>query len=146
MIICPWKDIRRYAGVIPGLEEAIAAIESMADPENGTYPLSNGCKFIVKGSNQKPVQNAKAEAHREFLDVQYVLSGEEYVGWAPVDTLTPDGEFNTEKDVGFYSGQCQYIRIPAGYCYVVFPEDAHAPDVYMEAPSQERKIVIKLKV
>lgn len=146
MIICPWKDVRRYVGAVPGLEEAVEAIESMAELKDGTYPLSNGGRFIVKSSNQKPAQNPRSEAHRKYLDVQYVLSGTEYVGWAPTDALTPDAEFNETADVGMYSGPVQLFRIDAGYCYIVFPEDAHAPDLYLEQPSDERKIVIKLKV
>ena len=146
MIICPFKDIRRYVAAVPGLQEAIDTIEAMKDPQDGTYPLSNDGKIIVKASNQKSVDTARTEAHRKFIDVQYVIEGEEYVGWASTDTLTLDGEFNTEKDVGFYTGAVQYIRIPAGYCYIVFPEDAHAPDIYMDTPSAERKMVVKLKV
>ena len=29
MIICPWKELPRYADVIPGLEEAMKAVEAL---------------------------------------------------------------------------------------------------------------------
>ncbi len=145
MIICPWKEIRRYANVVPGLEEALSTIEGVSKTQPATHPLSNGGKVIV-GDVVTTKQAGLLEAHKNFLDIQYVLEGEEYMGWAPVDTLTLDGEFNTEKDVGKYSGDCQYMRIPAGYCYIVFPEDAHAPGVHLDAPLTERKIIVKLKV
>ena len=119
MIVCPWKDLKRYAAVIPGLEEAIAT---------------------------KPWENAQLEAHREFLDIQYIVKGKEVVGWAPVDTLTPADEFNTAKDKGMYTGKNYPMEIEAGYCYVVYPEDAHAPGTYLEESCEVTKLVIKLKV
>ena len=40
MIVCPWKDIARYAPVIPGLEEAVAAVSALESFEPRTVPLS----------------------------------------------------------------------------------------------------------
>lgn len=145
MIVCPWKELKRYAAVIPGLEEAMEAVNKLGSYEPATYPLSCG-KFMVQQGTTKPWQDALLEAHREYLDIQYILEGEDTVGWAPVDTLTPAGEFDTEKDCGFYTGDNTPVVIKAGYCYVLFPEDAHAPCTHLEQPSDYKKIVVKLKV
>jgi len=146
MIVCPWKDIGRYASVIPGLEEAVKAINALTDLTPATHPLPDGCKFIVQQGTTKSAEGRQLEAHREFLDIQLILEGGETVGWAPVETLTPAGEFNTEKDAGMYTGKCDYMFIQPGYCYVVFPEDAHMPGSHLETPVDYRKIVVKLKV
>ena len=146
MIVCPWKDINRYADVIPGLAEAVALVNSLESKEVATYPLSNEGKVMVQQGTTRCAAETDSEAHRRFLDVQYILEGEEYVGWAPVDTLTPTGDFNTEKDAGKYTGHCDYMHIAAGYCYVAFPEDAHKPACHLDTPTQYRKLVIKLKV
>lgn len=145
MIVCPWKDLKRYAAVIPGLEEAIEKIDALQSREPATYPLENG-RFMVQQGTTKPWQNAQLEAHREYLDIQYILEGKDTVGWAPVDTLTPTCEFNTEKDYGLYTGENTPVEIKAGYCYVVYPEDAHAPNTHLSVPSDYKKIVVKLKV
>lgn len=145
MIVCPWKDLKRYAAVIPGVEEAIEKINALQSWEPAVYPLENG-KFIVQQGTTKPWEGAQLEAHREFLDVQYVLEGQDTIGWAPVDTLTPEGEFNTEKDYGMYTGSNAPTVIPAGYCCVLFPEDAHAPNTHLSVPNDYKKIVVKLKV
>ena len=145
MILCPFKELRRYAAVIPGLEEAIKTIESLETLEPATYPLSCG-KILVQQGTTKPLDGAALEAHRKFLDIQYILEGQEVVGWAPVDTLLPESEFNTEKDVGKYIGSSTPITVPAGYCYVVYPEDGHAPGKHLDIPNDYRKIVVKLAV
>ena len=68
------------------------------------------------------------------------------MGWAPVDALTPDGEFNEAKDCGMYTGDCKFMDIPAGYCYVVFPEDGHMPDCHIDEPNDFLKYVIKIEL
>lgn len=144
MIICPWKDIMRYAPVLPGLEEAVEAVNALTDFEAKTYPLSDGNRFFVAvGTTKAP---DFAEAHRQYLDIQYIVKGQEVMGWADLAACEPTGEFNTEKDVGKYSGNFEYITIPAGLCYVAFPEDAHMPGRHLEVPNDFVKVVVKLKV
>ena len=94
----------------------------------------------------KAAQGQLLEAHREYLDIQYVVKGGETVGWAPVEKLTLSGEFNTAKDKGMYAGHCDFMDIAEGYCYVVFPEDAHMPGSHLEVPKEYTKLVVKLKV
>ena len=145
MIVCPWKDLGRYAPIVPGLEEAMKVIAGLENLEPATYPLSCG-KVLIQAGTTKPAAGRDLEAHREYLDVQYIIKGKEAVGWAPVDALTPTGEFNTQKDCGMYTGHCDFMEIQEGYCYVVYPEDAHMPGSHLETPSEYRKAVIKLKV
>ena len=145
MIVCPWKDIKKYASLLPGIDEAFDAVNALTEYEDKkNYPLSNGNRFFlaVQGTKAPDV----AEAHRKYLDIQYILEGQEVVGLAPTDTLTPDGPFNEEKDKGMYVGHNQPTVIEAGWCYVVFPEDAHAPGTHLEQPNSFRKLVIKLEV
>ena len=147
MIICPWKELPRYAAVIPGLEEAMKAVEALESYEPATIPLSGSNKILVQKVTTKAWETSQLEAHREFLDIQYIIKGKEVVGWAPLDTLTPADEFNIAKDKGMYAGKNYPMEIAEGYCYVVYPEDAHAPGVYLEGEAQQvTKLVIKLKV
>ena len=146
MIVCPWKDLGRYAPIIPGLEEAMKAVAEITDWTPRTIPLSGGNKILVQEAVTKPAEGKLCEAHREYLDIQYLVEGEEVVGWAPLETLTLDGEFNTAKDKGMYAGPVDYMRIATGYCYVVYPEDAHMPGVHLDQPHNIRKLVVKLKV
>jgi len=146
MIVCPWKDIKRYAPVIPGLEEAMEAVAAIESYEPRTIQLSGGNKILVQQGTTKPVDGQLLEAHREYLDIQYIISGSETVGWAPLETLTLSGEYNTVKDKGMYAGHCDFMNIAQGYCYVVYPEDAHMPGSHLEEPAQYTKLVVKLKV
>jgi len=146
MIVCPFKELKRYASIIPGLEEAVAAVEGMQGWNPGTIQLSGGNRILVQEGQTKSAEGKLCEAHRQYLDIQYIVEGEETVGWAPLDKLTLDGGFDTAKDKGMYAGKVDFVRIGAGNCYVVFPEDAHMPGVHLDQPHSYKKLVLKLKV
>ncbi len=146
MIVCPFKDLGRYAPIIPGLEEAMNAVAAMTEWVPGTIQLSGGNRILVQEGTTGAFDSKLSEAHRQYLDVQYIVEGEETVGWAPLEAMTLSGEFNVEKDIGRYDGPMDYMRIGQGYCYVVFPEDAHKPGVHLDEPHAFKKLVLKLKV
>ena len=145
MIVCPWKDIKKYAALLPGIDEAFDAVNALTEYENKkTYPLSDGNRFFVAIQDTKPVD--LAEAHRNYLDIQYIVKGKEVVGWADLASCQPAGEFNVEKDIGMYEGAFEYLTIQEGICYVAFPEDVHMPGRHLDVPNEFVKIVVKLKV
>lgn len=146
MIVCAFKDLPRYAPVLPGLEEVIRLVKGLEDLQPATYPLENGGRVMVQQGTTRPVAEALSEAHRDFLDVQCILEGSETVGWAEVSTLTEAVAYDAEQDIAFYNGDCEFITVKAGYCYIVFPEDAHMPCVHLDAPQNYRKAVAKLRV
>ena len=144
MIICPWKDIKKYASVLPGIEEAFDAVNALTAYEDKTYPLSNDNRFFVTiGTTKAP---DVAEAHRKYMDIQYIVKGKEVMGWADLAACTLQGEFNETKDIGKYTGDFEYITINEGVCYVAFPEDAHMPGRHLDVPNDFVKVVVKLKV
>ena len=146
MIVCPWKDLGRYAPVLHGLEEAMQVVAELTDFTPRTVPLSNGNRFFIVAGTTKDAAVQEFEAHRNYLDIQYILKGEETVGWAPLETLTVTQDYNPEKDIAKYTGHADFMRITEGNCYVAFPEDGHMPGVYLDAPHDFVKLVVKLKV
>ena len=145
MIICPWKDIKKYASLLPGIEEAIDAVNALTEFTPGSYPLSNGNRYVVSVDRTVHASEKFLETHREFLDVQIVCKGEELVGWAPLEELTMNGEFDAAADVAFYNGTAEFFRMREGMCYVLFPEDGHMPTVHLDHPTDFVKVIVKLK-
>lgn len=146
MIVCPWKDLGRYADVIPGLEEAVNFVNELKDFTPATYPLSGSNKVLVQALTTKAWETSLLEAHREFLDIQLIIKGKEVMGWAPIAQLEATEEYNAAKDKQMFQGKNYPMEIAEGYCYVVYPEDAHAPSVHLDEAHDICKIVIKLKV
>ena len=145
MIVCPWKDIKKYASLLPGIDEAFDAVNALTEYEDKkNYPLSGCNRFFIAVQGTKPVD--VAEAHRNYLDIQYIVKGKEVMGWADLADCELVGEFNEAKDVGKYSGNFEYLTINEGVCYVAFPEDVHMPGRHLDVPNDFVKVVVKLKV
>lgn len=90
----------------------------------------------------------KCEAHRGYIDIQYIVSGEEMMGWAPLDNLQNPTAYNPEKDVLFgevSTAELTPVQVRAGHAAIFYPEDAHAPKLAVGKPCAVRKIVIKVQ-
>jgi YhcH/YjgK/YiaL family protein len=91
----------------------------------------------------------KFEYHKKYIDLQYIVSGAEIIGWAPVGQMTITETYDTDRDVCFGTvpkGQITAVYLQTGQLAVLFPEDAHAPKLAVNAPSSVIKIVIKVQV
>ena len=147
MIVCPIKELGRYAPVIPGLEEALKVMNEITDYTDRVVPLPNGNRILVQQGTTKGPEGQLSEIHHDYLDVQCIIEGQDIVGWAPTDTLKQEW-FDEEKDRGMCAGApVNFVTIPAGYCYVLYPEDAHMPNLHLgEEPNTFTKLVLKLKL
>lgn len=90
--------------------------------------------------------NDTPEAHRRYLDVQYLISGREQVGVAPLSAMTAETEARPEGDIWFYRGDTERLTLGDDRVLVLWPQDAHAPCIAAGAPAQVRKCVIKVRL
>ncbi len=87
------------------------------------------------------------EAHRKYIDIQYVVSGKERIGIAPLSTkqavIQP---YDPVKDIEFMSvsGGREHLAIP-GRFFILFPGDAHMPGLMDGSKDTVRKVVVKIK-
>ena len=103
---------------------------------------------LVQSYKTKAPQNdALFEGHRNYIDIQYIIEGNEMIYWMPTEHLTPTTLYDSAKDVWLcqltYTDAMRVI-LSAGQLAVFFPEDAHAPTHSVVAPTFVRKIVIKV--
>jgi YhcH/YjgK/YiaL family protein len=96
----------------------------------------------------KNPEDAKFEAHKKYIDIQYVISGTEQMSVAPMaqkkEVLVP---YDAVKDVEFMtvSGSSDYKATPERF-FIFFPSDIHRPGVKTGENSPVRKVVVKVKV
>jgi YhcH/YjgK/YiaL family protein len=95
----------------------------------------------------KNEETTRFEAHRKYIDIQYVISGKEIMNIAPLSTakevVTP---YDATKDIEFLTVDKinKLIATPSNF-FIFFPEDAHRPGLKDGVSSNVRKIVIKVK-
>ena len=100
--------------------------------------------IISKGPGRSRAE-AKLEAHRKYIDIQYVIAGTDEMGLKPITAckLTDTG-YDAEKDIEFFKDQPDSWKpVPAGSFVIFFPQDAHAPLV---SSGEIHKAVLKIAV
>jgi len=116
----------------------------------GKYVLDGENVFVsVTEGPTKILEDSKWEAHHKYIDIQYVIEGQEKMGIAPISTARTITEFDEKKDVGFYNSLAKtgkyYVAKP-GTFFIFFPSDAHRPGIKVKGFDSDKKLVVKIKV
>ena len=141
----------RYAPLHARLVPAFTFLEAVqADITIGRHEIAGDDVFaLVQRYQTRPVEGMQLEAHRRHIDVQYLVTGREAIHWAPLrDLAEPTHEYDPVKDAGLYALSAAAVPVPlrAGQFMVLFPDDAHAPCCWIDAPSEVVKVVVKVAV
>lgn len=115
--------------------------------QDGHIELDGEYVYInIDTAEGRPMNEARMEAHRRYIDIQIPFDEPETIGVAPVSTLTqPDGEFDEGRDIIFYNDPISdSLTVNPGEFAIFFPEDAHAPNI--DCPARHRKLVAKVSV
>jgi biofilm protein TabA len=88
------------------------------------------------------------ESHKQYIDVQVVIEGEEFIEVADIAKLSVKEDKTPAKDVIIYemADYATALRLSAGEATVLFPVDGHMPTIAIKAPALVRKIVVKVPV
>ena len=89
--------------------------------------------------------NSLPEAHDRYIDLQYMLEGEEYIGYAEREALGDPVESREEDDVCFFEGKTCKLLIKSGSFGIFFPEDIHEPCIAAGESRQVKKAVFKIR-
>lgn len=102
---------------------------------------------MVQVYETRKLEGHQFEAHRQYADIQCLLSGRERILWAPHEELEvikpyePDAEFQK-----IIPDATEIVLQPGLFCVFFPPRDAHAPCVRLEGPAKVKKVVIKVRV
>ena len=97
----------------------------------------------------KPRETGVWEAHRKYIDIQYIVSGREQMGIAYAPAMRVMQEYDAEKDFMLLEPAKeagQFLRYAPGMFAIFYPHDAHMPSIALERPEKVRKVVMKVAV
>ncbi len=148
MICDTLANIGTYTGISERLAKGLNLLREtdFSAMEAGKYEVDGKDLFYMIQSYQSKEKNNTPEAHRKYIDIQYVLSGEEIIGCAPLSAMTEEVSANPEGDIWFYHGPVMPVHLRAGQFAVLFPQDAHAPGIAPAEPAPVRKVVVKVLI
>lgn len=121
----------------------LSKLESKRHDIDGENVYATVMEYTTKNEDA-----ANFEAHRKYIDIQYMINGKEIMNIAPLETVTevliPYDEL---KDIEFMK-----VKSIVGYkadstnFFLFFPGDAHRPGMKDGENAPIKKIVIKVKI
>lgn len=146
MIYDTAKNLKKYAAFNSAFEAIARFVEEndMKAMECGGYDVAEGIKVGI--SEYEPANGGDYEAHRDFHDLQYAISGGEYIDVLPLEFAKdstgykPDIEFFTSQ-----TAQATRVALTEGTFVFLDPEDTHKPCIKMDS-NKIKKAVFKIKI
>ena len=115
--------------------------------DNGKYLLDGENVFaIVNRYETHSADELKWEAHRKYIDIQFVASGDEQIGVVNIGEMSPSTVYDETKDVQFFKGTGEPYHLGEKMFAVIFPNEVHKPGISVEENSSVVKVVIKVRV
>lgn len=146
MIIDNLKNSSMYYGLGTGVAAGLKFLQEtdLSSLQKGRHDLEGGKSFaIVSDYDTKPTEEGLWEAHRKYIDIQFVVTGSERMGYANIDSLKAQ-PYDEENDFVGLEGEGDYFTVDAGEFAIFAPQDGHMPGLLVESPQAVRKVIVKV--
>lgn len=123
--------------------------EDLKTLPDGRYEiLGNEIYANVQSLKTKNQNLKKWEVHRDYIDIQYVISGKEKMGYGLLADFNEIIEkYDKEKDIEFLNGEkFNFVNVQEGEFTIFYPNDVHAPMLSVEDDIEIKKVIVKIKI
>jgi YhcH/YjgK/YiaL family protein len=150
MVFDSIKNYKLYTNLSPRIAQAlkIAAETDFTKISEGKHVVDGDNLFYIVQSYKTGPLLEKIEAHRKYIDIQFMVKGSEKIGVDSIKGLKVADPYIEEKDIEFLhlGKNLTYLTVPQGYFAIFWPTDAHMPGRQIDKPEDVVKVVFKLKV
>ena len=149
MVTDTLKNAKLYYALGDGIKKGLKYLEEtdFSKMPKGTHLLDGKDLYVMLNSYMtKKTDEAKPESHKNYIDIQYMYKGAEYMGYASLENQQAAEPYNPEKDVIFYNCGTSFMKYNEGSFVIFFPDDIHAPGVASESISEVIKVVVKVRI
>lgn len=150
MVIDHIHQAALYYKLHPGIEAALRYIQAtdFTKVDNGTYPIDGDQLFaIVQEYDTKDPSSEKLEAHKKYIDVQFMIHGQEQMGHALLNKQVPTRDYRTEDDFMLFDEAPDFFSVVTeGMFTIFFPTDLHMPCILHQQSSHVKKVVVKVSI
>ncbi|MDT8717956.1 YhcH/YjgK/YiaL family protein [Clostridium sp. 19966] len=147
MIVDKLNNAELYYGVNPSIKTALKYLKEkdLKSLQPGKYPI-DGDKIYISISEYvtKPEEDCKWEAHKKYIDIQYIIAETEKMGYTHISNLKVTEEYDEGKDVLFGEAAGDIVTVREGSFAIFFPEDAHMPCIRDKENQCVKKAVAKI--
>ena len=115
--------------------------------EAGKYEIDKSDIYaLVQSYETKPKEKGSWEAHRRYLDIQYIVEGIELIGYAALGIMKPCCEYKEKEDYLLFEGKGDFFILRPKNFAIFLPQDVHMPGLAVTNPQMVKKVVVKVRV
>ena len=105
--------------------------------------------ILISYTTEELTSKILAESHKRFIDLHFIITGEEKIGYADSSNSKVIVEnYDLEKDTELYSSVFNesFFILKKDMFVLFYPEDIHRPGIRNNKTIPVRKIVFKVKL
>lgn len=122
-------------------------INQMMYLAEGRYELENGIYVNIESYSTCSYEEKKYEIHRKYIDLQYIISGEECIYTSCSKVANDLSNYDIQKDIEFLDVEVEADAhvLKSGESLIIMPGIAHKPCIRSEEKSDlVKKAVFKI--
>ena len=143
------ENLAHYKPLCPHLDDVTSFLSEndAASLAPGHYDIND--ELFVNVEEYAPGDNALFEAHRAYIDLQYLFVGDEETAVIPIADGVTEKEYDSAIDAAFYTSADDAsefkLFMRAGTFAIFEPHDLHSPCRKYRA-DKVKKLIFKIKV
>lgn len=139
-----------FLRTVPALRQILDWLQRLsANPADGITELQGQDLYInIHGYDTKQREHCHWESHRHTTDLQFCISGGEYIDYTHAAPNLPSVNYDAIRDFEFWPPQFEIgntVRLTPGTFVVFFPGELHRPMISDGTTIQIRKAVAKIQ-
>lgn len=150
MVIDRLGNASLYFGMHTGFEKAFDWLNKtdLLLIGKGKYELDGSALFaIVNEYDSIATDGEQMESHKKYIDIQYIVAGEELIGHDLLLDQTPSKAYDAETDFMLFPDKPAFFsKLNTGMFAIFYPTDLHMPNIMVNGAAPVKKVVIKVAV
>ena len=152
MIFDSIKNLKNYVNLVSGLD-SVSDFFNASDVRNlkpGDIPIKGEDVFLkvieYETTLEGPLKGS-FEAHRKYIDVQYIARGCEIIRYLNVDGLKSSVKYDPQNDFELFDCDKNYttLALRENQFVIFFPQDGHGAGYLLNGPEKIKKLVFKVR-
>lgn len=151
MIVDKIENAYLYNNISGQIAKALKILSSkeISSAAEGKHEVEGGKLFyLVQKYSTKPRNEGQMEAHKKYIDIQYVLDGQESIFVKNISACKLASAYNDKNEAAMYEMPKRFseVYISKGVFCILFPQDGHLPCRTVVSESKVHKIVFKVAI
>ncbi len=139
------KALEKYFFVGEEMKEFLQKLN--VEVECGRYGFGEYGYVNVVSYDTKEILPQEMEAHRQYIDVHFLLGGEEKIWYYPKAELQTSKEYDETDDYTMHNAtKHSEVCYQKGEAIICYPEDAHIAGLCVSEPQAIKKSIVKIPI